>query len=57
MKDQSLLHKKLNSKEFIFTAETTPPDSADKNTLLEHVPRKFNKELKMKKLLLTNVKL
>jgi len=37
MKDQSLLHKKLNSKEFIFTAETTPPDSADKNTLLEKI--------------------
>ena len=37
MREQSLLHKKLNLKKFIFTAETTPPDSADKNTILEKI--------------------
>jgi len=42
MKDQSLLHKKLNSNEFIFTAETTPPDASDKNTLLEKVKPLLN---------------
>ena len=35
MEYQSLLHKKLHTGEFIFTAETTPPDSANKEVLLE----------------------
>ena len=30
MEYQSLLHKKLQSGNFIFTAETTPPDASDK---------------------------
>ena len=31
---QSLLHKKLSEGNFVFTAETTPPDSANLNVLL-----------------------
>ncbi len=37
MQFQSLLHKKLLDKDFIFTAETTPPDASDKETLLKNV--------------------
>jgi len=37
MEHQSLLHKKLLDKVFVFTAETTPPDAADKETLLKNV--------------------
>ena len=35
MEYQSLLHKKLSSGGFVFTAETTPPDASDKKILLE----------------------
>ena len=37
MEQQSLLHKKLLDKVFVFTAETTPPDASDKETLLKNV--------------------
>ena len=37
MKNQSLLHKKFLDKVFVFTAETTPPDASDKETLLKNV--------------------
>ena len=37
MEHQSLLHKKLLDKVFVFTAETTPPDAVDKETLLKNV--------------------
>ena len=37
MKNQSLLQKKLSEKVFVFTAETTPPDASDKETLLKNV--------------------
>ena len=37
MEHQSLLHKKLLDKVFVFTAETTPPDAADNETLLKNV--------------------
>ena len=37
MKNQSLLQKKLLDKVFVFTAETTPPDASDKETLLKNV--------------------
>ena len=37
MKIQSLLHKKLLNKVFVYTAETTPPDASDKETLLKNV--------------------
>ncbi len=37
MEHQSLLHKKLLDKAFVFTAETTPPDASDKETLLKNV--------------------
>ena len=33
METQSLLHKKLIDKVFVYTAETTPPDASDKETL------------------------
>jgi len=32
---QSLLHKKLHGGNFVFTAETTPPDASNKEVLLE----------------------
>jgi methylenetetrahydrofolate reductase (NADPH) len=35
MEYQSLLHKKLHGGEFVFTAETTPPDASNKDVLLE----------------------
>ncbi len=35
MEYQSPLHKKLNEGAFVFTAETTPPDAASKETLLK----------------------
>jgi len=35
MEYQSLLHKKLHSGKFVFTAETTPPDASNKTVLLE----------------------
>ena len=35
MEYQSLLHKKLSSGGFIFTAETTPPDASNKEVLLK----------------------
>ena len=37
MEYQSLLHKKLQSGNFVFTAETTPPDASDKDVLLQKV--------------------
>ncbi len=37
METQSLLHQKLLDKVFIYTAETTPPDASDKETLLNNV--------------------
>ena len=37
MENQSLLHQKLLSKVFVYTAETTPPDASDKATLLKNV--------------------
>jgi methylenetetrahydrofolate reductase (NADPH) len=37
MKNQSLLHQKLLDKVFVYTAETTPPDASDKETLLKNV--------------------
>ena len=37
MNYQSLLHKKLFNKKFVYTAETTPPDSSDIKTLLNKV--------------------
>ena len=35
MKYQSILHKKLLDGNFVYTAETTPPDSSDQEVLLE----------------------
>ena len=35
MEYQSSLHKKLHAGNFVFTAETTPPDSSDKAVLLK----------------------
>ena len=35
MEYQSILHKKLHDGEFVFTAETTPPDASSKEVLLE----------------------
>ena len=37
MEFQSLLHKKLYDGVFVFTAETTPPDASDKETLLKKI--------------------
>jgi len=37
MEFQSLLHKKLYDGVFVFTAETTPPDASNKETLLEKI--------------------
>jgi len=37
MEFQSPLHKKLYEGVFVFTAETTPPDASDKETLLKNV--------------------
>ena len=37
MEYQSLLHKKLHDGVFVFTAETTPPDSSNKDTLLNTI--------------------
>ena len=37
MKNQSLLQQKLLDKIFVYTAETTPPDASDKETLLKNV--------------------
>jgi len=37
MKDQSLLQQKLLDKVFVYTAETTPPDASNKETLLKNV--------------------
>ena len=37
MKDQSLLQQKLLDKAFVYTAETTPPDASDKESLLKNV--------------------
>jgi len=37
MEYQSLLHKKLHSGNFVFTAETTPPDASDTEVLLKKV--------------------
>ena len=37
MEYQSLLHKKLHNGVFVFTAETTPPDSSNKDTLLNTI--------------------
>ena len=34
MENQSLLHKKLLDGNFVYTAETTPPDSADQEVIL-----------------------
>jgi len=35
MEYQSILHKKLSDGVFVFTAETTPPDSSSQNVLIE----------------------
>jgi len=37
MEYQSLLHKKLHDGIFIFTAETTPPDASNKESLLKNI--------------------
>ena len=37
MEYQSLLHKKLHDGVFVFTAETTPPDSSNKDTLFKTI--------------------
>jgi methylenetetrahydrofolate reductase (NADPH) len=37
MEYQSLLHKKLSDGIFVYTAETTPPDASDKETLLKKI--------------------
>ena len=37
MEYQSLLHKKIHDGVFVYTAETTPPDSANKETLLKKI--------------------
>ena len=37
MNNQSKLQKKLLNKIFVYTAETTPPDASDKETLLKNV--------------------
>ena len=37
MEYQSLLHKKLHTGNFVFTAETTPPDASDKVVLLKKI--------------------
>ena len=37
MEKQSLLQQKLINKAFVYTAETTPPDSSSKETLLKNV--------------------
>ena len=37
MEYQSLLHKKLLEGSFVYTAETTPPDAADKNILIQRI--------------------
>jgi len=37
MKNQSLLQQKLLDKVFVYTAETTPPDASNKETLLNNV--------------------
>jgi len=37
MENQSLLQQKLLDKVFVYTAETTPPDASDKETLLKNV--------------------
>ena len=37
MENQSLLQQKLLDKVFVYTAETTPPDASDKETLLNNV--------------------
>ena len=35
MEHQSLLHKKLSGGEFVYTAETTPPDASNKEVIIE----------------------
>jgi len=37
MEFQSPLHKKLHDGVFVFTAETTPPDASNKETLLKKI--------------------
>ena len=37
MEYQSSLHKKLHAGNFVFTAETTPPDASDQDVLLKKV--------------------
>ena len=37
MEYQSPLHKKLYDGVFVFTAETTPPDASNKETLLKKI--------------------
>ena len=37
MEYQSLLHKKLSEGNFVYTAETTPPDASDKSVLTEKI--------------------
>ena len=41
MEYQSLLHKKLHDGVFVFTAETTPPDASNKETLLKKIVKNF----------------
>ena len=37
MQYQSLFHKKLSAGTFVYTAETTPPDSSNKDILIERI--------------------
>ena len=37
MEYQSSLHKKLSKDEFVYTAETTPPDASNKEVLLTKI--------------------
>jgi len=37
MEYQSLLHKKLSEESFVYTAETTPPDSSNQNNVLQKI--------------------
>ena len=42
MEIQSPLHKKLLEGNFVYTAESTPPDAADQNILLRKTKHKFS---------------
>ena len=40
MEYQSILHKKLLDGNFVYTAETTPPDSSDQEILISFLEKK-----------------